>query len=51
MTQRPMSRRTILKGATALGGLLAAPHVSLAQPAPARSAKGPAQRCRRAASS
>ena len=42
MTQRLMSRRRILKGATALGALLAAPHVALAQQAPARSAKGPA---------
>ena len=42
MTQHPMSRRTILKGATALGALLAAPHGSLAQTTPTRSAKGPA---------
>jgi 5-methylthioadenosine/S-adenosylhomocysteine deaminase len=41
MTQHPMNRRTILKGATALGALLATPHGSLAQPAPARTAKGP----------
>ena len=42
MTQHPMSRRTMLKGATALGALLATPHGLLAQTAPARSAKGPA---------
>ena len=41
MTQRPMSRRTILKGATALGAVFVAPHELVAQPAPARSAKGP----------
>ncbi|HZO46337.1 MAG TPA: amidohydrolase family protein [Xanthobacteraceae bacterium] len=42
MIQHPMSRRSILKGATAAGALLAAPHRLLAQTAPARSAKGPA---------
>ena len=51
MIQRPMNRRTMLKGATALGALLATPHGPLAQPSPARSAKGPALRCRLAASS
>jgi 5-methylthioadenosine/S-adenosylhomocysteine deaminase len=42
MTQHPTSRRTILKGATALGALLATPHGPLAQTTPVRSAKGPA---------
>ena len=42
MTQHPMSRRTLLKGTTTLGALLAAPQGLVAQTAPVRSAKGPA---------
>jgi cytosine/adenosine deaminase-related metal-dependent hydrolase len=43
MTRNHMSRRTMLKGATAMGALLASTSGELlAQQAPARSAKGPA---------
>ena len=42
MTRNRMSRRTMLKGATALGALVAASGELSAQQAPARSAKGPA---------
>jgi 5-methylthioadenosine/S-adenosylhomocysteine deaminase len=41
MTHSHMSRRTMLKGATALGALVAASGELVAQPAPSRSAKGP----------
>jgi 5-methylthioadenosine/S-adenosylhomocysteine deaminase len=41
MTHERMSRRTMLKGATALGALVTAPGVLRAQQAPARTAKGP----------
>ena len=42
MTRSPMSRRTMLKGATALGALVAAPRELLAQQTPNRSAAAPA---------
>src|SRR6266545_1130140 len=42
MTRSPMSRRTMLKGATALGALVAAPRELLAQQSPNRSAAAPA---------
>ena len=42
MTRSQISRRTVLRGATALGALVAASPRLSAQQAPARSAKGPA---------
>ena len=52
MTQHPMSRRTMLKGATALGALLAAPHeLACAAGAGAIREGTERSRCRRAASS
>ena len=42
MARSQISRRTVLRGATALGALVAASPRLSAQQAPARSAKGPA---------
>src|SRR5215470_13241272 len=42
MMRSPISRRTVLRGATALGALVAASPRLSAQQAPARSVKGPA---------